>query len=68
MNGDIRRALDAEPVPFYGAPARACVVIHKGGWAVAWLVNTEKQPTGFQFNRVRDAISAAAYLNERNGQ
>lgn len=68
MNGDLRKQLDTEPVPFAGAPARACVVIAGSAWQVAWLVGTVKQPTGITFDRARDACAAAIYLNERNGQ
>lgn len=68
MNGDIRRTLDALPVPFNGAPARACVTLAGSRWQVSWLVGTAKEPTSITFDKPRDAVRAAGYLNERNGQ
>ena len=63
----MRPDLERLPVPASptGELAQA-VVTYDGRWQLAWLVGTAKVPTGVAFDKPRDAIRAAAQLNERN--
>ncbi len=69
MNVDIRTQLDELPVPVSSgelASARVRYAERGPTWEVYWLLGTVKMPTGLTFPKVRDAIRAAAYLNERS--
>lgn len=68
LNGATRAALDALPVPWDGGPARACVVLLADRWALAWQFGTTKEPSGVTFGNPKDAVRAASYINERNGE
>lgn len=68
MNAAERAALDEIPVPVAnGQAGRACVVIVGGGWYVAWLNGTTKQPFGAPYPTARAAAAASRHLNERGG-